>query len=249
MSRRTVVGIGLMMAAVLAAVLPVRAEDPKPAKANSEPVYAQLRALELSGESVRVENLTLQRDVATITFINGRCHLAQNVDGRITGIVFLGDGRLEVKPHLAVEQRHLGWLANSRAFSDTFTRMVIRFTDGTLADITQFDQPQPGPVDGRAADAWKTARKLFREGRQYINPNLAAAFLEYNLELRLLTDLLWPGHGGYFHAYCEGKEYGDLLFLIDPLGAPYVAPEEVVLAALNEGNLGIWVSEQRRDRY
>lgn len=249
MSRQTVFFIGLLMAAVLAAVSPVRAEEPKPANANSEPVYAQLRALELSGESIQVENLTLQRDVATITFVNGRCHLAQSVDGRITGIVFLGDGRIEAKPHLAVEQRHLGWLANSRTFSDTFTRMVIRFTDGTLDDISRFDKPQPGSVDSRAADAWKSARKLFREGRQYINPNLAAAFLEYNLELRLLTDLLWPGHGGYFHAFCEGKQYGDLLFIVDPLGAPYVAPEEVVLAALSEGNLGIWVSEQRRDRY
>ncbi|HQO25563.1 MAG TPA: hypothetical protein PLK89_07640, partial [Acidobacteriota bacterium] len=202
MSRRTVLCVGLLTAAVLAAVLPVRADDPKPVTANSEPVYAQLRALELSGESVQVENLTLQRDVATITLVNGRCHLAHDVGGRITGIVFLGDGRIEVKPHLAVEQRHLGWLANARTLSDTFTRMVIRFTDGTLDDITRFDKPQPGSVDGRAADAWKSARKLFREGRQYINPNLAAAFLEYNLELRLLTDLLWPGHGGYFHAYC-----------------------------------------------
>ncbi len=155
MKHQSVLWILFAVIAALAAAAPVLADDPKPAKANSEPVYTQLRALELSGESVQVENLSLQRDIATITFVNGRFHLAQDVNGQVTGVVFLGDGRIEVKPHLAVEQRQLSWLADTRTFSDTFNRMVIRFTDGTLADITKFDQPRPGPVDGGAADARK----------------------------------------------------------------------------------------------
>jgi hypothetical protein len=246
--KRLLLGAWVLSLAALASP-PAGAADPKPANANSNPVYAQLRGLELSGESVQVENLTLQRDVATFTFVNGVFHLARAVDGRITGAVFVGDGRIEVNPHLDVEKRHMKWLTDSGSFGDTFATLVIRFTDDTLAELTRFDKPKPGGADGRAAGAWKSARELFREGRQYINPNLAVAFLEYNLELRLLTDLLWPGQGGYFHAFGEGKQYGDFLFLVDPLGAPFVAPEEVVLVALKEGNLGVWMAERRRGAY
>ncbi|MGH9762204.1 MAG: M1 family aminopeptidase, partial [Blastocatellia bacterium] len=70
-----------------------------------------------------------------------------------------------------------------------------------------------------------------------------------NFEARVLMDMLWPGSGGLFVAYFNGKRYGDLLFGLDPLGNPSFTPEEVMLMALSESNYGAWISEHLEGHY
>jgi hypothetical protein len=65
----------------------------------------------------------------------------------------------------------------------------------------------------------------FKEGRKY---------LEYNIDLRLLTALLWNGEKAgqeLFYAFLKGKSYGELVFMADPLGAQEVDGEKILLAA------------------
>jgi hypothetical protein len=105
-----------------------------------------------------------------------------------------------------------------------------------------------GPANQLAQDKFNDVRKALREGRIYSNYNVAVAFLKYNLDARILMDLL-GSPGGLFHAYFEGERFGDMLFVLDPLGAPFVAPEEVALVGLRDGSLGIWMAEHISDHY
>src|SRR5947208_236335 len=67
--------------------------------------------------------------------------------------------------------------------------------------------------------------------------------LKYNLDGRILEDVLGSDPGGLFVAFIHGiRDNGKELFFIDPHGAPNVAPEEVELMTYDENKLGLWTS-------
>jgi hypothetical protein len=220
-----------------------------PASVNSHPVYKQLRDTELNGKAVQVRNLVLKRDIAVFTFYGGTFYFLEAVENRFTGAVFIGDGEFAVTPVLAEEQHHLAHLTGGPSIRERFSKMVLRFTDGTYQEITASGEVQQVSSVSEAEGYLQKIRKLMRKGKRCLHPNIAVLLLKYNLDLRLLMDITWPGQGGFFHAFFDGDRYGKMLFTIDPLGVPVVAPEEVVMACLKEKNLGIWVAEHRQEVY
>jgi len=216
---------------------------------GSTPLYKQLRNITLSGGAVRVQNLVLERDAAVFTFKKGTFYLLEAVEDQFTGAVFIGEGEFTMTPVLAIERQHLKHLTGGPSITETFSEMVLRFTDDTYKEITAPGNVRETSTLSKAESVLKEHRKLMRKGREYAHPNIAASLLRTNIDLRLLSDITWPGHGGYFHSFFNGKKYGDMLFTVDPLGVPVVTPEEVVLACLGEKNLGIWVAEHRRELY
>src|SRR5262245_6529625 len=54
-----------------------------PTARPSDPVYAQLRALKMSGETAPTNGLTIQRDRATFVFKRGDFHFVEPVQGRV----------------------------------------------------------------------------------------------------------------------------------------------------------------------
>ncbi|MEW6735708.1 MAG: M1 family aminopeptidase [Acidobacteriota bacterium] len=226
----------------------VYSED-APAKANDDPIYQKLRASGLSGEYAKLENLALKRDVATITFKRGEFYFLAPIEGQVTGGVFIGEGEFQMTPLLSLEQQHLSFLTGTTSINEKFDKMVLRFTDETYQEIKKNSSINNGAPNKAAQDLLENNKKLLRKGRSYDIPNIAAALLQYNLDMRILIDLSWPGRGGLFQAYFEGKRYGDLMYSIDPLGSPFVAPEEVVLACFAPDNLGIWTAEHLQAHY
>ena len=78
--------------------------------------------------------------------------------------------------------------------------------------------------------------------------------LKWNLEGRLLQDVLSTEPGGFFLAFIHGKKYdGKEIFAIDPHGAPPlvmpVDPEEVEFATYNDNKLGVWAAFHFADEY
>ena len=184
--------------------------------ANSNASYQQLRNLMPGGEVITVSNLELHRDAAVFTFRQGRFAFFSEVNGKITGAVFKGEGHIHLRPPIEQERHNLAILNKSEEFDDDFDQAVLRFTDATADELRK---AATGKDESKAEYA-KEAEELH---------NFARLKLRTNLDLRLLQDVLSPARGGFFLAAMHGKSNGHLIFQIDPHGAWDVQPEEVLL--------------------
>src|SRR5271165_7374300 len=102
---------------------------------NADGTYQQLRNIGLGTEAVTVNNLTLKRDAATFQLNSGMVCFLPAVQGKVTGAIFVGEGRLLLTPPLPSEERSLSLLSKEKEFSESFSHLVLRFTDGTYDEI------------------------------------------------------------------------------------------------------------------
>ena len=188
---------------------------------NSNPFYEQLRTLLPGGDVIAVKNLELKRDAATFTFRSGNIAFYGEVNGKVTGAVFKGDGHIHVTPPNAEERHNLTILNHSEEFDEDFDEVVLRFTDGTAAELRKASAG-PGAQDHAYASAAMEFHAFQRNK------------LQANVDLRLLEDVLSPTPGGFFFAAIHGHKNPHLFFTIDPHGIPDVAPEEVGLLNWND---------------
>lgn len=217
--------------------------------AAQHPAYTALRGAKLSGEAATVNNLVLKRDTAQITFKQGQIFFVAPVEGKVTAAVFVGEGEFQMTPMLEVEVRNLSIYTGAAALTEQFNKLVLRFTDDTYEEIKKQAQVQSGAAVAGAQETLDNHRRLLRRGKIGL-PGLANYFVRYNLDARILMDVLHAGKaGGLFNAYFDGKRYGDLIFSYDPLGLPFVSPEEVALVSLNEKTAGIWVAHHLTPHY
>jgi hypothetical protein len=206
-----------------------------PAGPNSDPTYQQLRNIGLGSEAFSVKGLDLKRDAATFHLRTGTVCFVPPVQGKVTGAVFVGDGAMSLDPPTASERKSLKLLTKSDEFAEEFNHLVLRFTDSTYDEIRKAATPGQGGCDaGLLRDSQNTMRHR----------------LHYNLEGRLLEDVMRPDPGGLFVAFVHGKHYDDkLLFDIDPNGAPEAFPEQVELMTYNENKSGIWTAFPLSNEY
>ena len=94
-----------------------------------------MRNIALGSEAVTVNNVTLKRDAATFQLNSGTVCFLSPVQGKVTGAVFVGEGRLLLTPPLPSEERSLSLLSKEKEFSENFNHLVLRFTDGTYDEI------------------------------------------------------------------------------------------------------------------
>ena len=202
----------------------------QPAMANSDPTYQQLRNIGLSGEVAAASNLVLKRDAGVFTFRSGNFYFLAPVNGKVTGAVFLGNGSFALTPPLEMEKRTLALLTKEPGMTEGFNQVVLRFTDGTYDEIRKTAGVSAGMPGGGSS--------LFSDVRNALRKDL-----HWNLTARLLQDVLSPEPGGFFAAFIRGEKYsGKLLYVVDPHGAPGVAPEEVALSTYDENKFGIWAA-------
>jgi hypothetical protein len=203
------------------------AENPAPNAPNSDPTYQQLRNLTLGGEAVSVHNFDLKRDAATFHLRSGTVCFVTPVQGKVTGAVFVGDGNM-VLDAPSSERGTLKLLTKEDEFSESFSHLVLRFTDNTYDELKKAGGTASGGCDaGLLQDSQHTTRKK----------------LHYNLSARILQDVLSPEPGRLFVAFVHGKHYSDkIIYIIDQHGAPDVKPEEVELMTYDESKSGVWAA-------
>jgi Peptidase family M1 domain len=215
-------------ALVFAASVSNAQSTPARAGPNSDPVYRQLRNITVGTESVSVANFVLKRDAATFHLHSGTVCFVPPVNGKITGAVFLGDGNMTLDAPNDTERRSLRLLTNSAEFNEPFERLVFRFTDSTYDEIRK-----AGTSSNEACDS----------GPLKDSQNAMRYKIHYNLDARILEDVLRPEPGGLFVAFVHGDHYdGKLLYVIDPNGAPDVSPQEVELSTYDENKSGVWTA-------
>ena len=207
---------------------------------NTNPYYQQLRNLLPGGEVITVKDFVLHRDAATFTFRSGSFAFYGQVNGKVTGAVFKGEGHLHITPPTAEERHNLAIFTHAEEFDEDFDEAVFRFTDAT-ADELHKASTGPGQPDSAYAHAAQELQSFLRHHAEgsYTSPGGTFYFpkLYGNLDLRLLQDVLSPAPGGFFLAAIRGNKNGRLYFILDPHGVGNVAPEEVALLrwdAMNE---------------
>jgi hypothetical protein len=188
---------------------------------NTNSYYQQLRGLLPGGEVITVKNLEVRRDAATFTFREGSFAFYGEVNGKVTGAVFKGDGHIHLTPPTAEERHNLSIFTHGEEFDEDFDQVVLRFTDQTAAELRTARTGAGEPSSEYA----KAGEELH---------NFERIKLRNNLDLRLLEDVLSPAQGGFFLAAMHGKKDPHLLFTIDPHGSGDVSPEEVSLMSWND---------------
>ena len=216
------------------------AQTATPQAPNSDPVYQQVRNVGLGGEALTIHDVDLKRDAATFHLQSGTICFVAPVEGKVTGAVFVGTGTLVLDPPTAIERASLKYLAKSDEFVERYERMVLRFTDSTYEELKKSGTP------GGSCDAG-----LLHDSQHAMRHD---RMLKYNLDARILQDVLSTQPGGLFVAFVHGKRYNDKeIFAIDPHGAPGlllpVAPEEVELVTYDENKLGVWAAFHQADEY
>ena len=226
---RTVVGVSLAevlrslpLLAIALASYPAHAQTAAVGP-NSDPTYQSLRSLTLGSEAVSVSNLELKRDAGTFHLRSGTICFVAPVAGRVTGAVFTGDGNFILEPP-ASERSMLKLLTKEDEFSETFSQMVLRFTDSTYDEIkTAGTKAASGCDAGLLKESQHTTRHKFKT----------------NLESRILEDLLSPEPGELFIAFIHGKRYNaQELYTIDP----HEGRDQVDFRTYDEDKLGNWAS-------
>ena len=210
-----------------------------------DPVYLQLRqqgreAQDFTGPYATVNNLVLKRDAATFTLHSGEIYFVPTVEERTVGAVFFGEGELMLVPPTEAEKHSLKLFTDEPTLTESFDKLVLRFTDKTFDEIkasAQVKMSTNGAQASRARDAYHDNQSLLRKT------------LRRNMELRTLVDLYNPNRPGFFTAFIDGKRYNKLVFQYDPLGIPAVSPEEVLLSSYGETDGGYWTAFHRAEEY
>lgn len=228
--------------------LSVRAQGipaPGTSAANSDPVYQKIRqksrAVEdFNGQAATVTGFVLRRDAATFKFNSGEIYFLTPVEGRTIGAVFLGDGEMTLVPPTDVEKQSLAIFTDKPELTERFTRLVMRFTDQTFAEIKQapgVTMAASGGQTSRARDAYRDIETLLRKQ------------IHYNIDLRTLDDIYEPEAPGFFIAFPGGGRFDKLVFILDPRGIPEVTPEEVALESYSDTAGGIWTAFHLEGEY
>jgi len=206
-----------------------------PAGPNADPVYLQLRNIELKGDAYTVENIELKRDAATFHLTSGTICFVPPVQGKVTGAVFVGEGSMSFEAPNTEEKRSLKLLTKSDTFDESFNHLVLRFTDSTYDEIKSSASRSQGSCD---------------EGLLKDSQNVMRHRLHYNLDARILEDVLRPEPTGMFMAFVHGKHYEDkMLFVADPNGSGVVSEEQVGLMTYNEDKYGVWSASRFSREY
>lgn len=217
---------------------------------NDFPLYQTIRNLQVQDKGYRISGITIKKDAAIIHLFDGDLWFFDPVDGKTIGAVFIGQGEITLSPEVKSEKRFLAKLTEGAPFAETFKELTLFFADDPFQ---QFKDKLQMPSTATADKAQKLAEetsKLFRKGRKYAKPNRVGYFFPWNIHARLLFEVLNPPQAEtFFLASGDGEEYGDFIYIEDPLGVPGHEPEEVALLNLSEKNLGSWYAAHFTSHY
>lgn len=202
---------------------------------NTEPTYRHLRDGD-SFETYTVNNLTIKRDVGTLTLKSGRISFLAPVMGRVVKAMFVGEGEFTLAPAIIIERDYMHRIIDQNTLTDTFEKLALCFTDDTYQEIKRQAQPSdPEPrASGVLRDFQRRVRNRAERPRSMVEYFLSGDGIE-NLDAQLLVDLYNPKRAGSFNAFIFGRKFDDLRYFVRPRGVlpQMLAPEEVALVNLD----------------
>ena len=166
--------------------------------------YREITALTpLSSQVAAVSNLTLRRDAAEISLIQGTIYLLSPVAGRTVGAVFRGTGHVRLTPPHAVEQEALRRVIGTPTLDDSVSEFILIFSDST-ADQLRHLTFGSGPVpDDVAQDVHDYISSL--KGQK-----------DNTFDTSVMSSLLNDEPDGFFMANIRPTQGASLVFVYDP---------------------------------
>lgn len=223
--------------------------------ANSDPVYRQLRNIGL-GVSLAVEDFTLRYDVASFTFKQGTLTFLTPIQGMVTGAIFIGQGRLTLKPATLIDQDELSRRIGAEQLDEDFTSVVFRFTDGSNRSLLQGTRSEAAtpPAAQAVLQSWKEKMRQRREIPLGFSEALLTGEAMDNVDADILACLYNRSRPGFFSAYIHGAKHKDLRFYFRPRGGAVPAlgsPEEIALVNYDPEGMddGVWYLAHRLSEY
>jgi len=113
-----------------------------------------------ASKAMSVTDLTLQKDAMTLVFKKGILVPMQPIEGEITGAMFVGEGTATLVPPTPMDAWYLKKYYGADKFSESFTSMYMRFSDGT---DKLFPKPPPGVDQAAVASQMDAITKAFDE--------------------------------------------------------------------------------------
>ena len=201
----------LAAASCAAGLLSIQLTRPLSAAASSgqapdaKTTYDQIKAFSLTGGSADVAKLTLKRDRVEMTF-TGTFYFAAPVGGKVTGAVFVGDGRITANvPPSEFERENLRRMTGAELVESDFKTVVLRWSDDTFSVIGAAKR------DGAAVPA--QAQKLAAESEGRFLQETGA-----NLSARIALSMVNNEAPGIFTATFDGGRRGRFSVSARPAG-------------------------------
>lgn len=185
-------GVAIWALVLLTTVLYGQSQSPGPATQ----LYLGLANAELDPQRVyRVREASLDRPGIQITLNDGNIAFTRDIEGRITGAFFEGDGNLLISPPNSAERASLGLFTGSAILSDEFTGAYLRFDSDVAAELKPALRPFSDEADQR-------------EFYQHAAP-IAHSLAESDAMRLLVSFVNGHEHGSqYLHLRVSGTSHG-----------------------------------------
>ncbi len=223
--------------------------------ANSDPIYRQLRTIGL-GQTFRFDNYILSWDTATFQFQKGTLTVLSPVDGVVTGAIFIGQARFNLKSVSLLDAHEISRRTGADEVNEDFTEVVFRFTKDAWSKL-QSGVGEPTGTPAEAATVFSHWKEKMRQRRER-----ALGFTQYllegetmdNVDADLMAAFYNASHPEFFNAYLRGAKHKDLRFFVRArVGAlPQLdSPEEVALINYDPEGMddGVWYLAHLKSEY
>jgi hypothetical protein len=214
--------------------------------ANSDLVYRQLREIGL-GQTFRLDNFTLNCDVAVFQFQKGTLTFLNPVNGIVTGAIFIGEGHFHLKPATTLDAREIKRRTGADEVNEDFTDVVFRFTGRARLNFVAGlgDRTEPSSEAAAVLRNWRERMRQRREQVMGFTQYLLQGETMDNVDADVLAAIYNSAHPEFFNAYIRGKKHKDLRFFVRArVGAlPQMdSPEEVGLVNYDPEGMddGVW---------
>lgn len=158
-------------------------------------IYKEVRALAFSPENIAdVKDLTLTKDNTTFQFQQGRFYFSRPIAGKITGLVFLGEGLFEFTPPDKIERYQVRRFLEKDSLHEKFSAAYLRFTDNTADTLLAKLNVRSSVVPKEIAKLHESISKDFLED------------LGFNFASRVTSDLLNEPKERYFLAVLQNVD-------------------------------------------
>jgi len=230
---RPIARCSLPVLLALAAARPLAAQEGAPSPAASwQAGYDAVKAMgTATSQQADVDSLVLVREAGRFEFGRGRFTLLAPVSGRIMGAYFEGEGTFTLSPASPAERAELARRHGGEAYQVNFAKVILLFSDSTLAELQHRLRFAPGPVSNDADDLLDKALDFMGDKD------------DHSIEPDVMLELLNGGSAGMFYAHLSQPAYPPLIFFLSPGEREGVELRERNRVGISEGSAYTTIKE------